>query len=121
MKKTPRKKAVERLDKAFSKYIRQRDGMCVLCKSRENLQCGHLITRSKYSTRWDEWNCFAQCAGHNYEHEGHPEKFTLWYLRTFGAPKYVDLVERSNKIRKFTTEELLTLAEEYENQLKGKK
>ena len=123
MKKTPRKKAVERLDKAFSKFIRQRDGMCVMpdCYKTQNLHAGHLITRCKYSVRWDEENCFAQCAGHNFEHENHPEKFTLWYIKMFGPARYIDLVERSNKIRKFTTVELLAMAEEYENQLKGKK
>ena len=120
-KKSPRKKAVERLDKAFSRYVRQRDKECVLCRSKENLQCGHLITRSKYSTRWHILNGFCQCRSCNFLHESQPERFTAWFLRVFGKKAYEALVKESNQIRKFSTEELIAMAEEYENNLKGEK
>lgn len=66
-KRYSRKNAVKELDKAFSEYIRARDGKCMQGGNCNGpLTCGHLITRSNYSTRWDEGNAFGQCSGHNF-------------------------------------------------------
>lgn len=114
MKKSPRKKLVAKLDKTFSEYIRARDGKCVQCGATERLTCGHLITRSKYSVRWDSTNAFGQCSKCNLLHEYQPERFTSWFIEKYGKEKYLDLVFRSNQIVRYNNDELLFLTETYQ-------
>ncbi len=116
--KSERKKLIKKLDKIFSEYIRLRDGYkCVLCGSRTNVQAGHLITRNKYSTRWNEENVFAQCKSCNYRHEYQPEIYTSWYIEKFGEKKYLDLVKRSNVIVKYKNYDLETMIEHYKQKI----
>ena len=110
---TPRKKLIKKLDTVFSLYIRKRDKRCVICGTKDNLTCGHLITRAKYSVRWDEDNAFAQCTSCNMKHEYYPEIFTQWFIKTHRLSTYTKLIERSNKIRKFTNEDLIELCADY--------
>lgn len=58
------------LDKVFSLYIRQRDsdedgyGRCVTCDKLghyKEMDCGHFVSRSYKSVRWNEYNCALQC------------------------------------------------------------
>lgn len=58
------------LDKVFSLYIRQRDsdedgyGRCVTCGKLghyKTFDCGHFVSRSYKSVRWNEYNCALQC------------------------------------------------------------
>ena len=130
MKKTKRQRAILKADKAFGDYIKARDHYrCVTCgkscnKPGENnpykktATVGHLITRSKYSVRWDENNAFCQCQGCNYRHEYQPEIFTNWYLNNQGAEKYKDLVLKSNVSKKLTSDEIEEIAQEYKLKLK---
>ena len=111
--KTPRQKAVRAADAQMSRYIRARDGQCVICGKREGLQNGHLITRGKYATRWEEENCYCQCAGCNLRHEFQPEIFTDWWISRHGEEAYHDLVRKSNTIRKFSTDEIEEIAAYY--------
>jgi len=79
MKQRKRSTVVKELDKVFSLYIRQRDANldgfteCFTC-GRSNhwkkLQCGHFMSRARYSTRWDEENCRPQCYGCNVMQQG---------------------------------------------------
>lgn len=105
-KKTPRKKLVRLLDKAVSVYVIKRDGRCVQCGTTENLTCGHLFTRSAYSTRWDLNNCFAQCMSDNYSHEFRPYPFINWYIKTFGKRKLDYLWKKHQEVRKFSNSDL---------------
>jgi hypothetical protein len=118
-KRTERQKAVAAADKAFSEYIRARDRyICKTCglagsKGDGVMTCGHLITRAKYATRWDELNAECQCRGCNMRHEFQPEMMTdLWVDRN-GYIAYHELVRKSNKPRKFTTGEVREIAEYY--------
>jgi len=102
-KRTPHKILTDRLDEVVSLIVRKRDGRCVQWEDGNcagPLQCGHLITRSKQSVRWDLINCNAQCAGHNMAHEYNPHPYTLWWIRKYGLDAYKDLVRRSNVIVK---------------------
>lgn len=109
-KKSERRALVGQLDTVFSLYIRMRDkaktgGPCVLgCGMIE--QCAHLITRSKHSVRWDERNATGQCAGANLRHEFDPHPYTTWFIRQHGLEAYEALVRDSNRIAKFTNDEL---------------
>jgi hypothetical protein len=114
-----RQKAIKAADAAFSLYIRRRDGfICFTCghTGREAdgvMQCGHLITRSKYSVRWDEDNAFCQCRGCNMKHEYFPEIFTSRYIHICGIEMYESLVLKSNTPRKYTIGEIRDIAAEY--------
>ncbi len=82
-KKTKRKKLIDKLDKIFSLYIRQRKAQneiaeCFTCGKQDHwkkLQNGHFQSRKHYSTRWDEYNCQVQCAGCNVFRYGEQYKF----------------------------------------------
>ena len=91
---------------AWSRYIRYRDGQCVTCGSKTQLQCGHLITRSKKSIFFDPENCNVQCAKCNIKHEYNPEIYTAWFINRFGLSRYNDLILRGNQTKKWTDEEL---------------
>ena len=118
-RKTKRQRAILKADKAFGDYIKARDHYtCVLCGTKNNPTVGHLITRGKYSVRWDEENAFCQCKGCNFRHEYQPEQFTSWYINRFGKEKYIELVLKSNQIKKFKTFEIEEIAEKYKNKLK---
>lgn len=106
MKKPSRKKLVRLLDKEVSRIVRERDKFCVLCFSGHNLTAGHLITRSKFSVRWDLHNVFAQCKGCNFSHEFNPHPFTLWYIKQFGQERYEKLVTKSWQIVKYSNADL---------------
>ena len=116
-----RQKAVRAADKAFSEYIRKRDGYtCYTCghvgqPSDGVMQVGHLITRAKYSVRWDEDNAACQCRSCNMRHEYQPEIFTDKYIRDKGIEAYHDLVFTSNKPRKWTTQEIREIARYYKD------
>lgn len=112
--KPSRKALIKRADQALSKYVRVRDMACVLCGKVEGPQCGHLITRSCHSVRWDERNVAAQCPGCNYRHEFQPHHFTLWWVKKYGTRAYDKLVRDSNKPHKFSEEELRGIAEKYD-------
>lgn len=72
MVKDERKKLIKKLDDVFQMCIRYRDNFtCITCDKkfrrgeRTELHAGHYISRGNYSTRWDEENVNAQCAGCN--------------------------------------------------------
>jgi hypothetical protein len=58
----PKKKNdVQKCDKVFSDIIRLRDGECVRCHTREQLQCSHVLPRTYYCIRCDERNAITLC------------------------------------------------------------
>jgi len=103
-----RRSAVRATDKAFSDYIRARDGWrCVVCgRTREitSIQCGHFFSRIGYSTRWDENNAVAQCAACNMRHEYDPWPLTMVYLDRKGQEVIDSLHVIHRRIRKYTTD-----------------
>lgn len=85
-----RKGLVKAADRAFGKYIVARDKRCVThmavkgCETDYNLQCGHLFSRTAYSTRWNPLNAAAQCGGCNINHEGDPLPLTDYMIAKHG-------------------------------------
>jgi hypothetical protein len=86
-------------DMYFSRYIRERDGKCLRCGTRENLTCSHYWKRGDSGTRFDPNNCIALCAGpySNQCHETWEKAKNLEYkqfmIRWLGQEEY-DAVER---------------------------
>lgn len=121
-KKPTRKKLIEKADKIFSLYIRQRnakhDGLveCFTCGKKDhwkNLQCGHFQSRKHYATRWDETNCQVQCSGCNVFRYGEQFKFGRNLDLVFGSGTAEELYQKSRKIVKYSTDELIELANHY--------
>lgn len=114
----------DELDRLTSLIIRARHPRCVLCDSVVDLENGHLLTRTWRPTRWDispTGNCHTLCHRDNMEHEGKPEKYTLWYIGRFGRAAYEELRQRAASHQKFTYETLLEMHEERKNVWSGLK
>jgi hypothetical protein len=114
MKKPSRKSLVKKLDGLFSLYIRQRDGYCFTCGNTDSPTCGHLFTRTAYSTRWDKRYAFQQCWPCNYRHEFKPEIFTEKFIDRFGLEAYKQGIRDHHKPTKYTDLQLKQLIKEYE-------
>ena len=111
-KKSPRRKLVAELDRVFSLYIRAKSKVCVFC-GKPTEHWFHIITRAKYAVRWDESNAVPSCAGCNFRMEYDPHPFIKWYIDTYGLPAYEDLILRSNKIAKFSADDLQNMIDKY--------
>ncbi len=108
-KKTARQQLERQLDAIVREIVLKRDGRCVVCGKVTNLQCGHLITRTKRSVRWDLKNCNVQCAGCNFYHEHNPHPYTNWFINRYGLEEYQRLFAKSEAIGKYTIDELETM------------
>ncbi len=127
MKQRKRSTVVKALDKVFSLYVRQRhanlDGFveCVTCERSNHwkkMQCGHFMSRAKYSTRWNELNCQVQCYGCNVMQQGQQYKFSVWLDKEHGEGTSEELVRISNGMVKFSTPELEEMIVDYADKLK---
>ncbi len=88
---------VKKADAIIREIVMARDKRCVICGSPDNLQWSHLITRRKYSVRWDTRNSCMMCARCHFRHHRQgPEEYVLWFLRNYGQEEYEALVLRSN-------------------------
>ncbi len=118
-----RGRLIIRADEAFSIYIRERDGyVCFTCGLKGHprdgvMQCGHLITRRSYSTRWDELNAHCQCRGCNFRHEYDYEIYRAAFVHRYGEERYQELYLKSKQIVKISNSELEDIAKYYRRKL----
>jgi len=119
-KKPSLKSLKKKLDHAFEMYVRVRDNWrcftCGVCipDNPTDMHGGHLISRKQHATRWNEKNCFAQCARCNFRHVWQPHVYTDMYIQKFGADEYHNLVTVSHyvfKVNRGSLEELLSIYE----------
>jgi len=101
-KATRERQRLRRLEKKADDLTRDRimarDKRCVICGSTQVLQWSHLITRRKYSVRWDTRNSCMMCARCHFRHHRQgPEEYVSWFMRTYGAEEYQSLVQRANR------------------------
>lgn len=109
MKKPTISSLKKKADIVFSKWIRARDKACFTCGSRENLQCGHFISRGKNITRYDEENCHAQCVSCNiFKNGNYPV-----YAMMLGEKMVRKLVAKSYLLHQFKREELEKIISDY--------
>ncbi len=75
---------MRKADKAFSIYIRNRDGECQAeGEHAGNLQAAHIISRSYKSIRTNESNAVALCARHHLYYTHHPLEWREWVEKKF--------------------------------------
>lgn len=87
----------KRADKEFSKWIRERDGKCVRCGKKTNLQASHFWSRSHSSVRYDPENVDTLCAGcHIFKWEIEKQgEYREYMIRKLGMSKYKNLEKRA--------------------------
>lgn len=111
------RKALERLcDFIVREIVIKRDRFCVCPAPKDGhtnvLQCGHLITRSKESVKWDLWNCSCQCSACNGRHENFWFYYDNWFKREFGQEQRDRLGVDAERSWKLTIDELENLCDE---------
>ena len=123
MSKTKRKKLIDKLDKIFSLYVRQRNAVneiaeCFTCGKQDHykkLQNGHFQSRKHYATRWDEVNCQVQCAGCNVFRYGEQYKFAVNLDAKFGIGTAESLQQKANTTIKLDNYDLEMLINKYQS------
>lgn len=122
-KKPTRSKLIKKLDVVFSKYVRLSNAdsrgfcKCITCGREyhwKNIQAGHFISRSHYSTRWLLDNVKPQCYGCNCMQQGRQYEFS----KKLGNKISEKLYQKSKEITKFTTLEIEDMTRYYSEKLK---
>ena len=124
-KKPTRSKLIKKLDVIFSQYIRlsrsDKNGFCtcITCGKKGHwknggIQAGHFMSRKHYSTRFNEDNVHPQCVACNMFRAGEQYKYSIF----LGMDKANDLFLQSQKIVKFTNNEIEQMITEYSEKLK---
>jgi len=116
MKRKPSLASLKRkLDKAFGRYIRERDvnSRCVTCGAVGILQAGHWIPRQHLATRWDERNVHGQCAWCNCWQHGNLIYYTLYMQQRYGQEVVDELMRLKRTTVKMTRSDYETLLEKY--------
>lgn len=117
---------MKRLWRAFSKWVRWRDGyICYTCGKdmrlkRESAQAGHYIPQSKGNAlRFDERNVHCQCVTCNSFNSGNLSAYALRLTREYG-PNILEEFDRiKNARRKYTRQELMEMIADYEGRVKN--
>ena len=120
-KKPLRKNLVKELDTVFSQFIRLRFAVneiaeCVTCGKKDHwkkLQNGHFMSRSNYSTRWNEYNCQVQCVGCNVYRSGEQYKYSQYLGNKLAEELYI----KSKEIVKFADVELIDMIDYYKEKV----
>ena len=82
------KKAEKQADIEFGKFIRTRDGKCMICGRKDQLNAHHILPRERRETRHDERNAITLCIlHHKFSLDISPHKnafeFFVWYQANF--------------------------------------
>lgn len=129
-----RQAEVKKLDKALSKYVRSHKAdqagraTCFTCgvkKRWQEMDCGHFMTRSKYSTRWlyDEaaglTNVQVQCKRCNMTNGGQQYLFGQKLDAVYGKGTAEEIVRLSNQTVKYSTMDLVAMRKDIEEKMRG--
>ncbi len=110
-KKTPKRKIKDKLDREWSKAVKERVGwVCEKCGNDTGLNSHHIFGRRNLSVRWDLENGVSLCvACHKYgkgsAHEN-PMEFSDWIREVRGEEWYDLLRLKANSIAKWSMDEL---------------
>lgn len=112
------RRLMKKADRALSVHIRHetgkgRNGMCPLCGKKKIKVCFHFITRRRKILRWREDNVIGACSTCNYVEQFYPDVSRAWFIRTYGAEKYLALVDESQQSFEPTVEYLQGIIDKY--------
>lgn len=97
---------IDLADKAFSKYIRTRDGWkCKRCHKQYHpptaaLHCSHFQGRGKEGTRFEPLNCDSLCYGCHRYFTSHPGEHYTWQVEQKGQKVVDQIILQSNTYKK---------------------
>lgn len=103
-----RKWLIWQLDIHTSRIVRHRDGKCVTCGSRFNLQCSHFYSRQYIIIRFDLRNCNAMCGRCNKRHNTDPFPYLNYMQEHYGSDLVAELHALRMSLCKMMDEELMT-------------
>lgn len=83
----------QNLTKVLSRYVRQRDPICIVDQRRPSTQAGHLWHRDMPSVEFDLRNVWGVCSECNYANETNPQPMHDAVLMKLGEREYADLAE----------------------------
>ena len=75
----------------FSRWIRNRDKICITCGNRGNLEAGHFWHAC---LDFDEININAQCTSCNHFKSGNLASYSVYLLNKYGEKAFKDLEQR---------------------------
>ena len=123
VKKKTQKYWKTKIDAPFHEYIRRRDAdnssgycKCISCNKPIHFtesDAGHLVSRAKMATRWDERNVNAQCRKCNRFEYGRQLEYSL----NIGIELAEQLLKDSRQIYKMSDAEYLEIFETYRDKL----
>ena len=128
--RSDRSRAVARLDRVFSEFIRLRDSFstqsglyfrCISCGRilpYADADCGHYVNRSHMATRYDEANCPAQCRQCNRFDEGNIYSYRRALVEKMGESRVRLLESRKHDTCKLTVFEMEAMAAHYREAVK---
>ena len=106
--KTPRKKLEKKADKLFADKVKSK-GRCEKCKSRDYLQCAHIISRRYKQVRWDLDNAVTLCRGCHVYFTHHPIEWEDWVINRMGEENYQMLRTRALQYGKIDYDKVIDL------------
>ena len=122
-----RKTLVHILDRVFALYIRERDSdwrghfICITCHRtlpKEQLDCGHYVSRAYYSLRWEEKNAHGQCRSCNRFKQGAMDEYALSLQEKYGDSILKEFRDKKNINKVHTNSEIEELIEDYKIRVK---
>lgn len=105
--------------KAFSAYVRKKEGVCFTCPSTEKLQGGHFIKAAQCNNyfNFNEKNVHAQCDICNIWKEGNYIEYTLRMIQLYGADIVQEL--RDENLRHLQVQATQSGYDEYRDKYKA--
>lgn len=110
-----RKWLIAELDRITSIIVRRRDGRCVTCGSRRNLQCSHFYSRRYLAIRFDFTNCNSMCSTCNKRHNFNPFPYVRFMNSRYGPDAVGRLHALRMAVRKVTDDELRETLDRYKS------
>lgn len=106
-----KKKEIKKLDKLWSKLVRENFEKCVICGKTGKIDAHHYIGRRNRATRWYLPNGIALCPGHHtfgiWSAHQNPYWFRDQMLDLYGEKWEKEVRQESNKIFKGTYDQVL--------------
>ena len=122
-----RQKAVKKLDKVFSTYVRYSAideygcAECYTCGKRDhprNMHCGHFASRRHMATRWSEDNTRVQCVACNIMRQGEQYRFGR-RLDSENAGLPDRILQQAERKKRYTITDIERLADAYAQRSEG--
>lgn len=89
--------AEEECDRLFSLIVRA-VGRCRRCGVGVDLECAHVVTRTRRVTRWDESNAVCLCHYCHLYFTDRPYEWEVWVRSIMGDDRFDQLVRVSNQV-----------------------